>query len=138
MKTLRTLFAVICLVLFAGLAIAQSGGPDYDAWKNTAARAEAAIEANRVVTPLLDVRVLEAETLELVDRPFAGHRQVVRTGKARADAIDQVVEVLHDLRLRESLLLDRGKLLRRDLGDQRGCRKGEKNEGSSEQHCSQR
>jgi potassium-dependent mechanosensitive channel len=47
MKTLRALFAVICLVFFAGLAIAQSGGPDYDAWTSTATRAESAIEANR-------------------------------------------------------------------------------------------
>ncbi|AXI54923.1 hypothetical protein SuNHUV7_31660 (plasmid) [Pseudoseohaeicola sp. NH-UV-7] len=47
MKTLRTLIAAFCLVLCAGLAVAQGKAPDYDAWDSTAARAEAAIEANR-------------------------------------------------------------------------------------------
>ncbi|KIC48861.1 DUF3772 domain-containing protein [Tateyamaria sp. ANG-S1] len=41
---LRTALLTACIVLFASLAVAQNNGPDYEAWENTATRAERAVE----------------------------------------------------------------------------------------------
>ncbi|WP_415402961.1 DUF3772 domain-containing protein [Tateyamaria sp. SN3-11] len=55
-------FAALCLILWAGMAWAQSNGPDYAQWQTVASRAEAAVEAARASDAAFDT--LRGEVVE--------------------------------------------------------------------------
>lgn len=55
-------FATLCLILWAGMAWAQSNGPDYAQWQTVASRAEAAVEAARASDAAFDT--LRGEVVE--------------------------------------------------------------------------